>query len=83
MKLLLDANISWRLCAPLSEQFGVCNHVNKTALVPPAKDSEIGKYALENDYVIVTHDFDKAVKQIEKKIIREHLRNSRTNGDAE
>jgi predicted nuclease of predicted toxin-antitoxin system len=58
MKLLLDANISWRLCAPLSEQFGVCNHVNKIALVPPAKDSEIWEYAKENGYIIVTHDFD-------------------------
>jgi predicted nuclease of predicted toxin-antitoxin system len=42
----------------LSEQFGVCNHVNKTTLVPPVKDSEIGKYAKENGYVIVTHDSD-------------------------
>jgi predicted nuclease of predicted toxin-antitoxin system len=58
MKLLLDANISWRLCAPLTEHFGACDHVNRTALTPPAKDSEIWKYALQNDYVIVTHDFD-------------------------
>jgi predicted nuclease of predicted toxin-antitoxin system len=32
--------------------------VNRIALAPPAKDSEIWKYALQNDYVIVTHDFD-------------------------
>jgi predicted nuclease of predicted toxin-antitoxin system len=58
MKLLLDANISWRLCAPLAEHFGVCDHVNRTTLNPPAKDSKIWKYALENGYIIVTHDFD-------------------------
>ncbi|MHB9292172.1 hypothetical protein Holit_01261 [Hollandina sp. SP2] len=58
MKLLLDANISWRLCAPLAEQFGLCDHVNRTALSPPAKDSEIWDYALKNGFVIVSHDAD-------------------------
>jgi predicted nuclease of predicted toxin-antitoxin system len=58
MKLLLDANISWRLCIPLAEHFGHCDHVNRTGLNPPAKDSEIWRYALQNDYIIVTHDFD-------------------------
>jgi predicted nuclease of predicted toxin-antitoxin system len=58
MKLLLDANISWRLCVPLAEHFGVCDHVNRTGLNAPAKDSEIWRYALQNDYVIVTHDND-------------------------
>jgi predicted nuclease of predicted toxin-antitoxin system len=58
MKLLLDANISWRLCIPLAEQFGACDHVNRTTLTLPAKDSEIWRHALQNDYIIVTHDFD-------------------------
>jgi predicted nuclease of predicted toxin-antitoxin system len=58
MKLLLDANISWRLCASLSEQFGECAHVNKTALPYPAKDFEIWKYAKENGYIVVTQDTD-------------------------
>jgi predicted nuclease of predicted toxin-antitoxin system len=58
MKLLLDANISWRLCVSLGEHFGTCDHVNRVELTPPAKDSEIWKYALQNDYIIVTHDFD-------------------------
>jgi predicted nuclease of predicted toxin-antitoxin system len=58
MKLLLDANISWRLCASLAGHFGVSDHVNRIELTPPAKDSEIWKYALQNDYIIVTHDFD-------------------------
>jgi len=58
MKLLLDANISWRLCAPLAEIFGECLHVNKVNLALPPSDSIIWKYAKENDCVIVSHDFD-------------------------
>ncbi|MDR1636831.1 MAG: DUF5615 family PIN-like protein [Treponema sp.] len=58
MKLLLDANISWRLCTFLAGHFGVCDHVNRTTLTPPAKDSEIWEHALQNDYIIITHDSD-------------------------
>jgi predicted nuclease of predicted toxin-antitoxin system len=58
MKLLLDANLSWRLTAVLSEHFGECIHVNKTELPKPAKDTEIWRYAEENGYTIVTQDSD-------------------------
>jgi len=58
MKLLLDANLSWRLTSVLSEHFGDCIHVNKTKLSKPAKDTEIWKYAAENGYTIVTQDSD-------------------------
>ena len=58
MKLLLDANVSWRLTAVLSEHFGECIHVNKTELPKPAKDTEIWKYAAKNGYTIVTQDSD-------------------------
>ena len=58
MKLLLDANVSWRLTARLSEQFGECIHVNQTELSKPAKDTEIWNYAIENGYTIVTQDSD-------------------------
>ena len=58
MKLLLDANLSWRLSVPLSEQFGECRHVNQTELPQPIKDTEIWNYAAENDYIIVTKDSD-------------------------
>ena len=54
MKLLLDANLSWRLTVLLSEQFGECQHVNLTDLPKPAKDTEIWNYALEtNDYGVL------------------------------
>ena len=58
MKLLLDANISWRLTAVLAEHFGDCVHVNKTELPKPAKDTEIWNYAIANGYTIITQDSD-------------------------
>jgi len=58
MKLLLDANLSWRLTAVLSEHFGECVHVNKTELPKPAKDTEIWNYAITNGYTIITQDSD-------------------------
>ena len=58
MKLLLDANISWRLCAFLTENFGECAHINKIDMPYPAKDSEIWQYAKDHEYIIVTQDTD-------------------------
>jgi predicted nuclease of predicted toxin-antitoxin system len=58
MKLLFDANLSWRLAAALAGSFGECVHVNKTELPKPATDTEIWNYAAQNDYIIVTQDTD-------------------------
>jgi len=58
MKLLLDANLSWRLTTVLSQHFGECVHVNKTELPKPAKDTEIWNYAASNGYIIITQDSD-------------------------
>jgi predicted nuclease of predicted toxin-antitoxin system len=58
MKLLLDANLSWRLCPVLAQTFGECAHVNKIELPIPAKDAEIWRYARENGYIVVTQDTD-------------------------
>jgi predicted nuclease of predicted toxin-antitoxin system len=58
MKLLLDANISWRLTSVLSQHFGECIHVNKTDLPKPAKDTEIWNYAIANGHTIITQDSD-------------------------
>ena len=58
MKLLLDANISWRLIPVLAKHFGECAHINKTAVPCPAPDTLIWDYARENGYVIVTQDSD-------------------------
>jgi predicted nuclease of predicted toxin-antitoxin system len=58
MKLLLDANLSWRLTDKLKPHFTDCLHVDKTGLMVPAKDSEIWAYALQHNYILVTNDDD-------------------------
>src|SRR5258708_5941870 len=58
MKLLLDANISWRLAAKLKLHFDECLHVDNVGLNIPAKDTEIWNYALTNQLIIITNDED-------------------------
>ncbi len=57
MKLLLDANLSWRLVTALSSSFPEIKHVNEL-LPQPAKDIAIWNLALQEDYIIVTNDED-------------------------
>jgi predicted nuclease of predicted toxin-antitoxin system len=58
MKLLFDANISFRIVKKLQFAFPDCLHVSKTGLAYPAKDPEIWKFAKQNNFVIVTYDED-------------------------
>ncbi len=58
MKLLFDANISWRIAKTLREQFDDCIHVDNCGLDIPAADSDIWSYGKRNDFVIVTNDAD-------------------------
>jgi predicted nuclease of predicted toxin-antitoxin system len=58
MKLLLDANVSWRLAASLKSHFEECLHVDYIGLNIPAKDIEIWNYALNNNLIIITNDED-------------------------
>jgi len=58
MKILLDANISWKLVGPLKPVFGECDHVDFIGLAAPASDMGIWNYALENDCILVTKDND-------------------------
>lgn len=58
MKLLLDANISWRLVKLLQEKNIDCIHVEQTSLPVPATDRSIWQYALSENYIIVTNDED-------------------------
>ena len=58
MKILLDANISWKLINKLIPVFGECAHVDLIGLDVPAEDIDIWKYALDNDYIIITKDND-------------------------
>jgi predicted nuclease of predicted toxin-antitoxin system len=58
VKLLFDANLSWRLVKLTSDIFIGSNHVDSIGLSNPAKDREIWEYAKKHDYVIVTNDDD-------------------------
>jgi len=59
MKLLLDANVSYRLVAILKEHFGECVHVDYISELDfPAKDNKIWQYAKDNGYTIITRDKD-------------------------
>ena len=59
MKLLLDANLSWRMILILQQHFTACYHVDHIKeLNAPAKDSEIWQYAKENNLIIITNDED-------------------------
>jgi predicted nuclease of predicted toxin-antitoxin system len=58
MKVLLDANLSWRLVKKLTDWFPDCLHVTRTELSHPAPDEAIWAWAKANDYLIVTNDDD-------------------------
>lgn len=58
MKLLLDANLSWRLTKKLKPHFGDCFHVDSIGLTVPASDIDIWGFAQANDLIIVTNDDD-------------------------
>ena len=58
MKILLDANISWKLINRLSSIFGECSHVDSIGLKIPPSDIDIWKYALKHNMTIFTKDSD-------------------------
>jgi predicted nuclease of predicted toxin-antitoxin system len=58
MKLLLDANILWRIVAGLKLHFPDCVHMDKTGLHVPANDSQVWSYAKSNQFIMVTNDDD-------------------------
>lgn len=59
MKLLPDANLSWRMVSILQQHFTSCYHVDYIEeLVVPARDNDIWIYAKNNNLIIVTNDED-------------------------
>jgi predicted nuclease of predicted toxin-antitoxin system len=58
MKILLDANISWKLVNKLTPVFDECVHVDLLGLPVPVTDNEIWSYALKNEFAIITKDND-------------------------
>ena len=57
MKLLLDENVSFKLCTRLLDTFAEVSHVKKINF-QHSTDREIWNYAKNNDFAIVTHDAD-------------------------
>ena len=58
MKILLDANISYKLTNILTPIFGECTHVDFIGLDVPVEDIDIWNYALDNGFIIITKDSD-------------------------
>ncbi|MBX3721296.1 MAG: DUF5615 family PIN-like protein [Turneriella sp.] len=58
MKLLLDANLSWRLIKFLQDLDHNIEHVKSVVLPTPASDEKIWDYARNNGFTIVTKDHD-------------------------
>jgi predicted nuclease of predicted toxin-antitoxin system len=58
MKILLDANISYKLVNELKPIFEECDHVDLIGLDVPAQDIDIWKFAQNNGHIIITKDGD-------------------------
>lgn len=58
IRLLLDANLSWRSVNTLKQYYDECFHVDDIGLSIPAKDMEIWEYAKKKKMIIVTNDED-------------------------
>ena len=58
MKLLFDANISFRIVKKLKNDFPNCLHISKSGLNSPISDRTIWNFAKMTDFIIVTHDED-------------------------
>ena len=59
IRLLLDANLSWRLCNKIADIFPDCIHVSRTDLVAPAADEVIWEWAKANGHILIlTNDED-------------------------
>jgi predicted nuclease of predicted toxin-antitoxin system len=73
IRLLLDANLSWRSAPVLQQYFTSCLHLDSAGLNVPASDAEIWEYARKNEMVIVTNDEDfldiSVIKSFPPKVI--------------
>jgi predicted nuclease of predicted toxin-antitoxin system len=83
MKLLIDANLSYRLSKRLGQLFETVIHVERTGLPIPASDIDIWNWARENEFLLLlTRDDDFAQIQQTRgfppKIIILRIRNRST-----
>ena len=82
MKLLLDANLSWRLLDLIMDYFPGSVHVEQTGLNNPAKDIHVWDYARKNEFIILTNDDDflelSLLKGVPPKVILLRIGNQKT-----
>jgi predicted nuclease of predicted toxin-antitoxin system len=73
MTLLLDENISWRICRLIEQRFPGVVHVSDTSLGVTSTDAVIWEYARVHGHCIVTNDDDfhsiASVKSFPPKVI--------------
>ncbi len=67
MKILLDQNLSFKLCSKLKDIFPEITHTKDVSL-ETADDEEVWLYAKLNSYILITKDAD----FIEKAVIKGH-----------
>jgi predicted nuclease of predicted toxin-antitoxin system len=58
MRLLFDANISYRIVKKLQKDFPNCLHISRSGLNPPISDRMIWQFAKSDTFIIVTNDED-------------------------
>ncbi|HKJ43587.1 MAG TPA: DUF5615 family PIN-like protein [Sunxiuqinia sp.] len=79
MKFLCDVHISYQLCTRLKSMGFETTHVNEILDRSETKDSDICKYADQNDLIVVTKDSDFRnsyfIKQTPKKLVKINLGN--------
>lgn len=87
MTLLLDENISWRLCKLIGDRFPGVIHVSNTPLGDTSPDTLIWEFALKHGHCIVTNDDDfhslASVKGFPPKVILLRMGNQSTRNLAE
>ena len=87
MKLLLDANLSWKLIKKLEPFFDAVFHSKDIDATQPATDSVIWEFSKQNGYTIVSKDddFEKLaiLKKSPPKVIFLKVYNANTSAVAE
>jgi len=58
VKLLIDANLSWRLVSLLKADFSETEHISNIGLGESPSDTNIWNYAQQNGFCILTNDED-------------------------
>ena len=72
MRLLIDANISFKVATKIRKHFETVIHVSDIGLAVPAKDNEIWKFAKENNFGdwAPSDDVQNSIKLIDRYLLK-------------